>query len=288
MSEARYLSLVEDPPTGFRLVTTLARRELRRWPFALYTGDFAAVEARFGLLFDKLIGVIITKSTADQGGTGLDSRRLGPGLWAFVVSEALLPQLQNLVRPHLEMLESLRAAREEHRQVVTQLDRTRVDRARLAEYFATTQARSRIDIREHARWMVDALGALARLGGEVSPPSSSALVDQALALLIREPFRYRGAALVEMQGKSWRLLQDAGHRPSLENLQPLTSATVQIGRLAQVPLPATRHGAPRALVVWRPDTAADFSMVEMSFFRLFAALLSTVPASSGDPSLSPA
>lgn len=280
MSEARYLSLVEDPPAGFRHVTTLARRELRRWPFALYTRDFAAVEQRFGLLFDKLTGVIITKSTA-EGGAAVESRRLGPSLWALCVSEALLPQLQDLVRPHLEMLETLRAAREDHRQVVTQLDRTRVDRARLAEYFAATQARSRIDIREHARWMVDALGALARLGSEVSLPNSSALVDQALALLIREPFRYRGAALVEMQGKSWRLLQDAGHRPSLENLQPLTSATVQIGRLAQVPLPATRHGAPRALVVWRPDTAADFSMVEMSFFRLFAALLATVPARSG-------
>jgi two-component system, cell cycle sensor histidine kinase and response regulator CckA len=96
--EYRLLSLLEDPPQGFRHCATLEPRDVKRWPFALLAPDRQAAEAALAPFGPGLAGIIVTL------GDGQSWQQAGPLLFHLGLPREFGGSLAALVHGHLALL----------------------------------------------------------------------------------------------------------------------------------------------------------------------------------------
>jgi two-component system, cell cycle sensor histidine kinase and response regulator CckA len=125
------LSLLENPPSGFRHCPVLQQKDLRRWPFALLASDCQGAEAALAPFGASLAGIVVTL------GTGQSWRQLGPMLFHLGLPAASRDTLATLVSGHLDLLGQWQAAEGRCAGQALNLMRAREDGQRQRVEFAT-------------------------------------------------------------------------------------------------------------------------------------------------------
>ena len=127
----RLLSIVEPGPPGFRTCSRLEAKDVRRDPFALYAESAQQALAALGEHAGRVPGLVFTP------GAGLEWRKLKGQLIHVVVPRALECSLQELAPMWLDLLTTVRDEEDRAALARRSLTRSREDRARLQQEFAS-------------------------------------------------------------------------------------------------------------------------------------------------------
>ncbi len=267
----KLLTTVEGFPPGFRHVSELRPRDIRRGVFALFTDDFDSFAGRFGHLFNKLAGVVIT----------LDSQfvveELGEMLRRLTAPSWFAPNLQEQAKAMLSFIAALRQERQRVAELATDNERLQANVRSIAEFYSMSQERARGNLDRHLQWTIASLTGLVDFSFRQREHGVS-IERRAAAFFLSDFFDNTGAKILRWDrvGGQWRKMAQAGDCPGDEATLP-TSEAVPLDEAVEqnrrIIAGFAAENAKWLIVVYRDRPLEGFLRHELTFLHFFASLM---------------
>jgi len=148
------LSLIEDPPKGFRHLTNLTRKDVCRYPFAILALDRVSAEIALAPFGGELAGIIVTFDDTESW------TQCAPLLFHITTPSASRDRLETQIKFNLMLLENCQQSEGRIKLLTQDSNRSREDNQRNREESAKTKEYLMKELAEHKQAEVLILDAI--------------------------------------------------------------------------------------------------------------------------------